>query len=211
MKIETIRRINLRYYLIKIDNRYYLIDYVNPKKIQSYFLPFSQRMVWKIYDVTAERNRYGKENISLLTKIRQGVLWIFLLLIVHMMTFPKNVNLWHLTQNSFVEKNWLMIILGVVISSLTIGMIFYITPNLVDDLSNKTSYHLTQISRGKEYSFVARLIIVLILSVIFLFFGILSSSFIGVILFSFMCNISLWFNNFFNIPFMFKVGKYKII
>lgn len=211
MKIETIRRINLRYYLIKIDNRYYLIDYVNPKKIQSYFLPFSQRMVWKIYDVTAERNRYGKENISLLTKIRQGVLWIFLLLIVHMMTFPKNVNLWHLTQNSFVEKNWLMIILEVVISSLTIGMIFYITPNLVDDLSNKTSYHLTQISSGKEYSFGARLIIVLILSVIFLFFGILSSSFIGVILFSFMCNISLWFNNFFNIPFMFKVGKYKII
>ena len=211
MKIETIQRISLRYYLIKIDNRYYLIDYVNPKKLQSYFLPFSQEMTWKIYDVTAEREQYGKENISFLTKIRQGILLFFLLLIVQMMTFPKNINLWYLTQNSFIEKNWFIVILGVIISALAIGMIFYIIPNSVDGLSSKKSYQLTVVSGRKEFSFFVRLIITFTFSVIFLFFGIFSSSFIGVILFSFLSNISLWFNNFFNIPFITKSDKYKIM
>ena len=48
--VEEICRLNVRYYLIKVHNRCYVIDCSNPKNFRSYLLHELQK--WKIYDVT---------------------------------------------------------------------------------------------------------------------------------------------------------------
>lgn len=65
--IETAQRIDIRYYLIKVNEKYYIIDYSNPRDIKSFF----------------HRIQYNVQ-----TKIA-WVSIIFILVLLNGMLFPK--------------------------------------------------------------------------------------------------------------------------
>lgn len=66
-RIEDMKRINSRYYLVEIHGKSYIIDYFDSFDFKNYF-PFrifyqNSEKSWKIYDVTGEEEKYKAKKI----------------------------------------------------------------------------------------------------------------------------------------------------
>lgn len=53
--------LNFRYYVIELHNRFYIIDYANPRDFRNYFPSFfpKHNRQYTIYDITATKDRYA--------------------------------------------------------------------------------------------------------------------------------------------------------
>ncbi|HHS2882329.1 TPA: hypothetical protein ACTEK4_001913, partial [Streptococcus agalactiae] len=63
--LEKICRISIRYYLIRINKEYYIIDYSNPKNVKNYFTAYFSNNYWEVYNVTTDYKKFKKQNFDL--------------------------------------------------------------------------------------------------------------------------------------------------
>ncbi|WP_017470475.1 hypothetical protein [Amphibacillus jilinensis] len=80
--IEAIERMNIRYYKIEIDGKWYVVDYSNPQDIRNYFpgLFPDVQVKWKMYD--AEPLNYPEKikKKKYHSKVRWDIVFFFLYL-----------------------------------------------------------------------------------------------------------------------------------
>lgn len=121
--IEKAHRIDVRYFLVKINSRYYILDFSNPKNLRLYFwMLFPTKLFhtgWELYDVTGEEDSYQIRKVSWYQKDSSGKIagWLFLLYILNIMLAPDRFNIQQLTHDSRIATYW-QITLGLLVFSL---------------------------------------------------------------------------------------------
>ncbi|MEY8443310.1 hypothetical protein AALA52_03495 [Lactococcus ileimucosae] len=137
--IEDVKYINVRYFLIKLQGKSYIIDFSNPKDIRNYFPGFfpDVNRSWKIYEVTGKENQYDIKPLPLYLKQNSGwsVLVIYILYLVNIGLFPKSLNIWDLTYDQRIAQNWEMVVLLIFCGAAVIFGLLY---------SRKTKINLTE-------------------------------------------------------------------
>lgn len=124
--IEIIKRMSVRYYKIKVGEKFYIMDYSNPKDIKNYFSGLFPNVYtkWKIYDyIHHEAYNHSKE---LKKKNKEWSLILFTLYLVNVMFFPERYNLSDLTYNPRILENWKLVIFLVFFGGLIICIILNI-------------------------------------------------------------------------------------
>lgn len=122
--VEQARRIDVRYWLIKIHGTEYIIDYCNPKDIRNY-LPYLFPKVnheWTIYEahkfvqkLPTKKNILFETSRGYTSKIKLVTIVLFMLYMINIMFFPKQFNIAYLTYDSKIQRNGLIIVLGMFI------------------------------------------------------------------------------------------------
>jgi len=122
-EIEEVKRINIRYYLVKIAGKSYILDFANSRSIKNYFpvyfLNMSRR--WQIYDVTGNESIYDAKPLP--WYLDQKKEWISLpLALIYLSNiafFPDYLNIGILTKDTRIaeyrETTLLFILVGAVI------------------------------------------------------------------------------------------------
>lgn len=109
--VEKICRINIRYYLIRVDRKYYVIDYSDPKNFKNYFLALfpEELSSWDVYDVTEIKDNYWvkKQRSFKIDKIYTILLLFYL---PHVMLFPDKFNIGIITKDLFIFSHPLLFI-----------------------------------------------------------------------------------------------------
>lgn len=109
--VEKICRINIRYYLIRVDRKYYVIDYSDPKNFKNYFLALfpEELSSWDVYDVTEIKDNYRvkKQRSFKIDKIYTILLLFYL---PHVMLFPDKFNIGIITKDLFIFSHPLLFI-----------------------------------------------------------------------------------------------------
>lgn len=116
--VEKAIRIDVRYYLVKVNNSWYIIDYSNPKNIRNYFPGLFPKVLteWKIYHISDEKNRdFLEKNLvkKIMRRNKSKVNWFVLFAIVyilHCVLFPKDINIAYLTYDSRIAQNWPLVV-----------------------------------------------------------------------------------------------------
>lgn len=208
--VEKICRLNVRYYLIKVHNRYYVIDYSNPRRITNYFLPYSNNKDWVIYDVTKGKDQYIQKSSLSIANFSWYINIVFLLIIIYLAVTPNKFNLHYLTYNPTIKNHWLLFFISVMINAIFIAVLLIKNSQHIK-INSEGSYKI-KLSKGgsKEFNLFFRSFIVLVLSLAFILWGIFSSSYISLFLFSYCCTYSIWFANFIDFQLIQPRRKYKI-
>lgn len=109
--VEKICRINIRYYLIRVDRKYYVIDYSSPKNFKNYFLALfpEELSSWDVYDVTETKDNYRVRNQKSFN-IDKIATTILLLYLFHVMFFPNKFNIGIITKDLFIFDHPLLFI-----------------------------------------------------------------------------------------------------
>lgn len=155
--IETAQRIDIRYYLIKVHEKYYVIDYSNPRNIKNYFPGLFKETIsqWKIYDVTnikedikIKKSFFHRIQYNVQTKIA-WVSIIFILILLNGMLFPKFINFMDLTYTPQIFQHW-KLVLFLIIMGYFIGVLFLIcTKQSKLPLNEAESFILKQVKKEK--------------------------------------------------------------
>ena len=205
--IEDIKKINSRYYLLKINGKMWIIDYFDGFNLRNYF-PFrvffqnSSKREWVIYDVTGKENKYPARGLFTVEFSPSG---LYLLL-----TF-----LWYsvVTSALFSEGKVLSgLIVLVVVPLITYFIFLYIKKWKQIDIVNQPSFILKAVNKKNTSSIKVRVKqIVEILFFLMIFF--LSYPNIGVLLFCLALFITVFniYNDSNYIPNSDKRIKYQII
>lgn len=112
-KISNSWRIDSRFYLVEINERFYLIDYSNPKDFRNYLVPFFPETVssWIAYDVTEEKDIFTESEIwKWFEKFKQMIFYFFLFFIINTMLFPQSLRLSQWTSDVKISQNWIQIL-----------------------------------------------------------------------------------------------------
>ena len=74
---RVVGRLDNRYYLIEVHNRFYVIDYFNPRDVRNYLWGFFTKhfLSYNIYDVTDRSDRYKIKSNPKLSLIQNGYLF----------------------------------------------------------------------------------------------------------------------------------------
>ncbi|ESR08714.1 hypothetical protein IUSA1_11015, partial [Streptococcus iniae IUSA1] len=180
--VEKICRINIRYYLIRVDRKYYIIDYSDPKNFKNYFLAYFPEVsnAWDIYDVTVDKDKFKKQSLDI-KKIEKIFVCLLLGYLFNMVLFPQQFNLSQLTYNDIiVDKALVWLGLGLVISLMISIVLMLKTKEL--DLSSYSHYQLTT-SRLKKSNIFKGLISSLFLYSSFWVLAFLGSSYLNLIIY----------------------------
>ncbi|HEN5849700.1 TPA: hypothetical protein U6609_001980, partial [Streptococcus agalactiae] len=133
--LEKICRISIRYYLIRINKEYYIIDYSNPKNVKNYFTAYFSNNYWEVYNVTTDYKKFKKQNFDL-HQLEKYFITIMFIYMLNMIFFPKVLNLSQLTRSSIIDEiPFLWLGLGLAIS-IIIALILIITEKKI----NLTTY-----------------------------------------------------------------------
>jgi hypothetical protein len=127
--IKDVKRINVRYYLIQIDNKSYIIDFANPKDFKIYFfwIFIASNNQWKIYDVSGKEKEYITKSPALFQNLFSTIL-LFLVMICYIINVdsaPAHINLRQLTMDSRIVQYWPLSIAFVFTIPFIIGIILY--------------------------------------------------------------------------------------
>jgi hypothetical protein len=127
--IKDVKRINVRYYLIQIDNKSYIIDYANPKDLRTYFswIFIASNNQWKIYDVTGKERDYSVKSSGPYQN-RFLTVFVFLLMICYIINIdsaPAHLNLRALTMDTRIVQYWPLSILFVFAIGFALFLILY--------------------------------------------------------------------------------------
>jgi hypothetical protein len=215
-KIEDVKRINIRYYLIKIQGKSYIIDYANPKDIRNYFFELFPVMnnMWEIYDVTESESKYEAKNLHMYQtpKLQSGIRRTYLLYILHIVNFPKNFNIHYLTINPQILIYGQLIALGILLIAIGFGVVLYfqrtniLLPNNAKFLVRKRA----SLDSQSLKIIIMRYLVVSLCFIGLLYLGILGSSYAQLIMFSVIPIYLLIFNKFLKVLDI-KTDKYHII
>ncbi|EPU21731.1 hypothetical protein SAG0135_04100 [Streptococcus agalactiae LMG 14609] len=133
--LEKICRISIRYYLIRINKEYYIIDYSNPKNVKNYFTTYFSNNYWEVYNVTTDYKKFKKQNFDL-HQLEKYFITIMFIYMLNMIFFPKVLNLSQLTISPIIDEiPFLWLGLGLAIS-IIIALILIITEKKI----NLTTY-----------------------------------------------------------------------
>jgi len=134
-KITDIKKINIRYYLIKIEDKSYIIDFANPRNIKTYFpllFPLSNHQ-WALYDVTNSKNKYQAKSLPLYqtSAYRLTLKKIVYVYLINIMLFPEALNVHFLTKNKRIGEHWLSSLLFILFGAFIIfGVLFFQQTNI---------------------------------------------------------------------------------
>ncbi|OFI50248.1 hypothetical protein BG261_09005 [Floricoccus tropicus] len=203
--IQSVKRINTRYYLFELHGRYYIADYSNPKDLRQYIPGMFQELQdhTTVYDVTGHEEEYNAKPLRWYQKSRNQKL-IYLIAVAYTfnaVAFPDKLNLAMLTYDPRIVANWKLIILLIVISSLFIIVYLYFKKTYVD-LEGKDEYLLVPSTnipiKASKFKRLFFYIIFLICISAMLFIGIGSSSYTQLILFGLIPIYTTIFTRFLN-------------
>lgn len=215
--LEVIKRIDVRYYKIKINGKMYVIDYSNPKDIRTFFpgLFTDSNNQWKIYDSpNSDTPRKIYKN-----NIRWSVIF-FVLYLVNVIFFPKRYNLNEISYNPLILEHWqlvmLFVFIGAAIICTVLNIFCHFSKYKIDSMHTKT-YLLKKVNNQKNTESSNKIIhglkwfmSYLILLALFAIIGLASSSYSQLIVFFIIPTYLLLFGKFiqFNPS---KSSKYIII
>lgn len=201
--LEVIRRIDIRYYEIKIDGKMYVIDYSNPKEIRNFFpgLYTDSNNEWKIYE---SPNSHIPKKIYK-NNIRWSVIF-FVLYLGNVMFFPKKYNLNEISYNPLILENWQLVILyvltGAMIICTALNIFSHFSKYKIDSMHAK-AYLLTKVNNQKNTENSNKIIhglkwfmAYLILLALFALIGLASSSYSQLIVFFVIPTYLLLFGKF---------------
>ncbi|BDR59417.1 hypothetical protein [Xylocopilactobacillus apicola] len=123
--VKEYERIDIRYRLIHVKGKDYILDYSNPRDLRNYFMGtfyYKNSLQWKAYDVTHCREQipvikdYYK--IEQLARLIDGVVAIFYF--TNILLFPKPLNISYLTYDPRIRRNWKLIIMILLVISLVL-------------------------------------------------------------------------------------------
>jgi ABC-2 type transport system permease protein len=129
--VESAQRIDVRYWLIQVHGKYYVIDYSNPRDIRNYFPIIFPKLntEWKIYDVTKDKDTIPFLKTKLFgtdreknKKVYNWTLFGSILYILNIKLFPKFLNIHYLTYDPRIRQNW-QLILGLMLLSLIVTVV----------------------------------------------------------------------------------------
>lgn len=188
--VEKIGRLDLRYYLIKVHNRYYVIDYFNPRDFRN-FLP-KKVYEWKIYDVTDNYQDYVSMPLvwRLPPYIEKFMIGMVFLYLFSGLILPKQIRLQILGYDPRILQNWNWVLFGILIGYLLLVLLLAVMRPNRKELGNYPTYLLRQIPKKnkKELRFIPLsirwLFTMFILLSMFLFMGIVSRTYVGLFVFS---------------------------
>lgn len=213
--IEQIQRVSIQYYKIKINNKFYLLDYSNPKNLKNYFInSFSNvEIKWHIYDIEniTEDEYMSSKRYNLGSKLYKWISCFIIFILLNSILFPSSLNLSKLTKDTIIMDNWILIVLLVLLGSLLLIILLISLNKPKVKLSSKEQQIILQVADKKRNQtaiivFSAVFYILLLLSTISL--GIIVSSYVSIIAFTFLGSYLLIFNKFFQCTLK---GKYQII
>jgi len=146
-KISDVKKINIRYYLIKIEDKSYIIDFANPKDKRTYFpLSFhANNQQWKIYDVSGNEDKYKQKKMSFYqnSKYIRCLGSIVLLYMVNIRFFPEFLNLQYVTRDVRITQHWQLTVLIILFIVVSIFAMLYLQQ--------------TEITVPKDYKMLGRL------------------------------------------------------
>jgi hypothetical protein len=107
-EISDVKRINIRYYLIKIEDKSYIIDFANPKDLRHYFFIYFPKSYseFKIYDVSGDEGKYIEKPPTFFQNTAYGpiVIKIMTAYMANIVLFPRFLNIWYLTKDSRIVE-----------------------------------------------------------------------------------------------------------
>ena len=211
-KVKKIKRMSIQYYLVKINNRYFIIDYSDPKKISNYFLGSYSKCItkWMLYEVTDSIDKISlKKNNFFLRNIDIILTTLVLGFVLNGMLFPEAINLVNLTAAVNISEYWKWILLFVALGGILIFILLNIFNEPIKELEKYKKYTLKSNEKNKIWLFYVVAIIFFSLSMLFsLLLGIYGRNYLSLGIFSFLTTYIIIFNRF--ISFTLE-DKYQII
>jgi len=139
--IEEVKQINIRYYLIRIDGKSYVLDFSNPRDLRNYFAVYFPNVnrQWSIYDVTGNEESYKAKKLRLYKQPEYEWLGglIFILCLLSMTICPEFLNIRYLTQDEIIAEYW-KLVLGIIFMG-AVGIFMCLAGKRTDvGLSEKT-------------------------------------------------------------------------
>lgn len=194
-RVELVNKISIRYYLVSINGKYYIIDYADINNFKDYFIGFFPERIrsYDIYDVSKDYKKFLSNGKFKFFSIKTFTVF-FILYLINIMIFPQKLNLAFLTKSTFILNN---IILFYFLSLLTIIAILILLKlkNTKLDLSRYKKSELIYMNYKKNNPFKVFLSI-LVGYVVLWCMALWGSNFSNLILFGFICANSLFFIKF---------------
>ncbi|MEY8462308.1 hypothetical protein [Streptococcus merionis] len=208
-------RIDSRFYLVEINERFYLIDYSNPKDFRNYLVPFFPEIIssWTAYDVTQDKESFTEGKIWRKFKyFKQMIFCFFVFFIINTMLFPIDLRLNQLTTDTELAKNWIPILFYILFGFFIIIFILISLTNKVPNLEEYSSFKLQKENTETTSPKIIVILRGIILSVIayptLLVIGIGGNNYIQLLLFGFIGIYCLIFIKF--IEFQPTMGRQRI-
>lgn len=222
---KLIGMIDFRYYVIEVHNKYYIIDYANPKDIRTYFSGLFPKYNtdYKIYDITETRSQYKIKDIpwyfkELYSIIEYGILILFLIFLL----IPKNLNPVRLLYSHAIVENWAICLVIIFIIALLIILFLIQHSNGIEDFPDslkekeevlKMSGFDTLLLKTKKTFFsktISDLVSILLGVPACLFIGIVSSNYFFLIVFGFLGTYQMLLSRFLNLNIVLRKNKVQI-
>lgn len=194
-RVEIINKINFRYFLVSIASRYYIVDYADPGNFKDYFVGLYPERVkeYKIYDVTEDYKQFISFQKKSVLSIKNFTI-IFILYMLHVMLFPKKINLAYITKSHYI-LNHLIFYFFLSLISLILTIFFINIKNKEMDLSKYNVKRLIYNSDKKNNKI--KVILSLVVSYLTLWLmAIWGSNYSNLILFGFILTNSIFFIKF---------------
>jgi len=123
--IKNVRKINIRYYMITINNNAYIIDFANPKDLRNYFswIFLDTNKKWNIYNVTGYESNYDVKDMTV-------SMWLVPLILIssyilNVRFSPRYLNLRYLTRDIRIIQYWPLAIGFIFLLGFIFFMLFY--------------------------------------------------------------------------------------
>ncbi|HFU3705521.1 hypothetical protein ACS60C_11155 [Streptococcus suis] len=147
--------LNFRYYVIELHNRFYIIDYANPRDIRNYFSGFfpKHNRQYTIYDITNSKDQYAIKPLPWWqTPEHQFIeLWSAAGLIV-MAVITALLRIEWLNSNDYL-KSWKVIFLLFILGASVIAFWLNKTTKVLPRLSEEKSY---RVERKPQLRYVSK-------------------------------------------------------
>jgi uncharacterized membrane protein (TIGR01218 family) len=216
--IEDVKRINIRYYLIEVHGKWYIIDFSNPRDMRNYFQPFFPALnhKWAIYDVTNSKDECHAKDLRWFqgAKGANFVCAVYIFYLVNVTLFPPNINMAKLTYDPRISQHWIFVLLLLIISIVLIAVILCSLKSIIR-LDDKPSYTLELVRNHDTKQIASRMpvmvsAIIIVFVFFFLFIGIGGSSYSQLLMFAVFPLYSMVFGKFSGFL-VSKNNRYRII
>ncbi len=155
--IDKINRIDSRYYLIRVNKNYYVIDYSNPRDFRNwFFVPlFPERLrKFDAYDVTGDEKLYMVKNVwRYQSIISKGIFIMYILILLDGFLMPSKLNIFDWTFNLSILYNPFYYLKMIIIGIFCMIFILNITALNSINLNKYKKYELTDIYVNDNINF----------------------------------------------------------
>ena len=208
---KLIGMIDFRYYVIEVHNKYYIIDYANPKDIRTYFSGLFPKYNtdYKIYDITETRSQYKIKDIpwyfkELYSIIEYGILILFLIFLL----IPNNLNPVRLLYSHAIVENWAICLVIIFIVALLIILFLIKHSNGIEDFPDSLKEKEKVLKMSSKT--ISDLVSILLGVPACLFIGIVSSNYFFLIVFGFLGTYQMLLSRFLNLNVVLRKNKVQI-